>query len=121
MMDRVSKHQLVLRLREWLPQQAMFAVHPDEDEPTARATLECLAGLPPYEHVFVGDLNAQVAVLAVLSGERVPGSEVARRAHLLFERARVLAERRNGPVTALQLAVYEREVPKQERAFVLGN
>jgi hypothetical protein len=121
MTAKLNKQEFAARLGAWAVGQSLARVHPDATELTARATLECLAGLPNYEHVFAGDLHQHVIVLAVLSGERLAGTEVARRAQLLFERARVLGERRNGAVAALQVALYDRDVPPQERAFIVGK
>jgi hypothetical protein len=47
--------------------------------------------------------------------------ELARRAQLLGQRARTLSERARGKVQVLQLAIYERPVPDQERSFVLDK
>ena len=60
-----------------------------------------------------------IALIAVASGARLTGVELVRRAELLAERVGALKDRVNGPVQALQLVVYERPVPAQEREFVL--
>ncbi len=99
----------------------LWRVHPDATEPVARAVLEALAGLPAFEQLHAGDLRAGLTVLALVSGERVPGVEVARRAQLLHERLAGLAERRGGLISALQLVAYERAVPQEERGFVLSQ
>ena len=106
-------------LAGYLQQAGLARVHADAVEPTARAAMEALAGLPLYEQLWTGDLGSSVQLLAVASGERVPGVEFARRAQLLRERALAMALKVKGQVQALQLAVYDRPVPQQERDFVL--
>ena len=116
---KIGREIFVRRLLPLLAELGMARAHPDAPEPTARAALEVMAGLPAYDLVHAGDVNDVIAVLAVLAGERVAGVEVARRAELLRQRAVALGERRGGVVSALQLMVYERPVPPEERAFVL--
>src|SRR6266436_8553442 len=66
-----------------------------------------------------GDLGEVVALIAVASGARLTGNDLVRRAEMLAERVAAMKDRVNGPVQALQLVVYERAVPIQERDFVL--
>jgi hypothetical protein len=117
----VHKAELLSRLGALLEGEHGFSrVHPDASDPFARAALEALAGLPAYELVESGYLRSLLLV-ACASGERTSGAELARRAELLFRRARVLGERLDSPVTALQLALYERKVTAEERDFVIGH
>jgi len=60
-----------------------------------------------------------VQLVVVASGERLPGVEFARRAQMLRERATSLSARVKGEVQVLQLALYERPVPAEEREFVI--
>lgn len=113
------KAEFLPKLAAYLKEAGLSRVHADAIEPTARAAVAALAGLPHYEQIWVGDLRFSVQLVAVASGERVPGVEFARRAQLLRERALALSDRVKGEVQALQLAVYDRPVPPQERAFVL--
>ena len=107
------------KLEQFLRSAGLTRVHPESVEPTARAAVEALAGLPHYEQIWAGDLETTVQIVVVASGERVPGVEFARRAHLLRERAASLSQRVKGEVQVLQLALYERKVPADEREFVL--
>jgi hypothetical protein len=107
------------KLEQFLTSLGLTRVHPEAVEPTARAAAEALAGLPHYDQIWVGDLQTTVQIVAVASGERLPGVEFARRAQLLRERAVSLSPRVKGEVQVLQLALYERKVPAEEREFVL--
>ncbi len=107
------------KLEQFLSEAGLTRVHPESIEPTARAAVEALAGLPHYDQVWSGDLETTVQIVVVASGERVPGVEFARRAQMLRERAASLSTRLKGEVQVLQLAVYERPVPAEEREFVL--
>jgi hypothetical protein len=107
------------KLEQFFMQAGMVRVHPEAVEPTARAAVEALAGLPHYEQIWAGDLQTTVQIVVVASGERLPGFEFARRAHLLRERAVSLSARVKGEVQVLQLALYERAVPAEEREFVV--
>jgi hypothetical protein len=107
------------KLEQFLTAAGLTRVHPESIEPTARAAVEALAGLPHYDQVWSGDLETTVQIVVVASGERVPGVEFARRAQMLRERAASLGTRLKGEVQVLQLAVYERPVPAEEREFVL--
>jgi hypothetical protein len=109
------------KLESYLRLAGLARVHADAVEPPARAALAAMAGLPHYEQMWAGDLRLSIQVLAIASGERVPGIEFARRAQLLKERALALSARVAGEVQVLQLAVYERAVPQQEREFVLAK
>jgi len=90
-------------------------------EKTARLTLAALAGLPHYEMIWAGDLENSLQIVAVASGELVTGVDFARRARLLRERAGGLHDRAGGQIQVLQLAVYDRKVPPEEREFVVGK
>lgn len=107
------------KLAEFLRTAGLLHVHPEAVEPTARAAVEALAGLPHYDQVWAGDLETTVQIVVVASGERVPGLEFARRAQMLRERAASLSTRVKGEVQVLQLALYERPVPAAERELVL--
>src|SRR5207248_1488396 len=96
-------------------------VHAESTEPTARAAVEALAGLPHFDQVWAGDLRLSLQIVVVASGDRVPGVEFARRAHLLRQRAASLSGRAKGEVQVLQLALYDRQVPPEERQFVVEN
>ena len=119
MPDRLDKGALLTRLAALLEGQHGFSrVHPDATDLFARAAVEALAGLQSYELAFAGHLGGLILV-ACIFGERVSGAELARRAEALYDRARVLGDRLDGPVTALQLALYDRPVTVQERDTVL--
>jgi hypothetical protein len=118
---RVARATLLSRLSGLLEGRLGFArVNPDAADPVARAAVEALAGLPGYDLAFAG-YQRGVALVACLSGDRLPGVELERRAELLFGRTRVLSERLDARVAALQLAVYERPVPAKEREHVLSR
>jgi hypothetical protein len=117
----MQKQDLYARLSALLEQSGLSRVHPDATQPTARLALEALAGLPPYEQIWAGDLNSSVQIVAVASGERLPGVELARRALLLAERGAALSLRVKGFVQAVQLVVYERAIAPQELSFVLSK
>lgn len=117
----MTKAELLPKIAGLLLQSGFARVHPDARETNARAAMEALAGLPSYEQLWVGDLRQGVQVVALASGERLPGVELARRAPLLAERARALSARVKGQVQVLQLVAYDRPVPRQERDFVLGK
>jgi hypothetical protein len=107
------------KLEQYLGEAGLIRVHPESTEPTARAAVEALAALPHYDQIWAGDLHTSVQIVLVASGERLPGVEFSRRAQLLRERAVSLSTRVKGEVQVLQLAVYERPVPPEEREFVL--
>lgn len=109
------------RLAAHLEQHGLVRVHADAVEQTAQAAVAALAGLPSYEQLWVGELGSSVQIVAVASGERLPGVELARRAQLLRERAAAMERRVRGRVQVLQIAVYERPVPAQERDFILAK
>jgi hypothetical protein len=114
----MTRSELLTKLSAHLQEQAGLArVHPDTAEPAARAALAALAGLPSSEQVWA----SAVQLVVIVSGERLPGVELAKRAQLLAQRAKTLSERARGKVQVLQLAVYERPVPDAERAFVLDK
>ena len=113
----MTRPELLSKLATHLEQAGLSRVHPDTSDPAARAALAALAGLPSSEQVWA----SAVHIVAIVSGERLPGVELARRAQLLGQRAKTLSERARGKVQVLQLAIYERPVPDQERAFVLDK
>ena len=113
------KAAFLRKLEQFFTSLGLTRVHPESSEPTARAAAEALAGLPHYDQIWVGDLQTTVQIIVVASGERLPGVEFSRRAHLLRERAVSLSPRVKGEVQVLQLALYERKVPPEEREFVL--
>jgi hypothetical protein len=113
------KADFLSRLEQHLAQAGLTRVHPESFEPTARLAVEALAGLPHFDQIWAGDLQLSVQMVVVASGERVPGAEFARRAQLLRERAASLGTRVNGDVQILQLALYDRPVPEEERQFVV--
>jgi hypothetical protein len=113
------KTDFLRNLQQHLSQAGLTRVHPESTEPNARLAVEALAGLPHFDQVWAGDLNLSVQMVVVASGERLPGVEFARRAQLLRERASSLSTRVNGDVQVLQLALYDRPVPEEERAYVL--
>lgn len=115
------KSAYLSKLERYLTLAGLSRVHADAVEPTARSALAAMAGLPHYEQMWAGDLRLSVQVLAIASGERVPGVEFARRAQLLRERALALSTRISGEVQVLQLALYDRAVPQPEREFVLDK
>jgi hypothetical protein len=117
----MTSKELQTRLAALLEERGLARVHPDSTALTARAALESLAGLPQYEQLWAGDLHGGVQLVAVASGERLPGVELARRAQLLVERASAMALRVKGNVQVLQLALYDRAVPRQESDFVLSK
>jgi hypothetical protein len=114
----MTRQDLFTRLASHLQDKAGLArVHPDTTDPEARAVLAGLAGLPSSEQVWA----SAVQIVAMVSGERLTGVELARRAQLLGQRAKTLSERARGKVYVLQLAAYERPVPDEERAFILSH
>jgi hypothetical protein len=114
----MTRTELLTRLTSHLHDRAGLArVHPDSSEPAARAAVAALAGLPSSEQVWA----SAVQLVVIVSGERLPGVELARRAQLLAQRAKTLSERARGRVQVLQLALYERPVPPPERSFVLDK
>jgi len=114
----MTRQDLFTKLGVHLQEQAgLSRVHPDTSDPEARAVLAVLAGLPSSEQVWA----SAVQIVALVSGERLPGVELARRAQQLGQRAKTLSERARGKVYVLQLAVYERPVPEEERAFILSQ
>src|SRR5256885_4267694 len=115
----VEKRDLLARLGELLTAKGLSRVHPDTSDPVAHAAGLALAGPPHYEQIWAGDLGTAVAVVAVASGERLAGDELVRRKDLLAERLTGLSERVNAPAQALQIVLYERAVPPEEREFVL--
>ena len=115
----LDKAQLLARLAPLLTAAGMSRVYPETPDHAAHAASLALAGLPHYEDLWAGDLGEVVALIAVASGARLTGAELVRRAELLAQRVGAMRDRVNGPVQALQLVVYERPVPAQEREFVL--
>ncbi len=115
----MTRSEFLSALAGYLQQAGLARVHPDAVEPTAREALGFLAGVPHYEQLWSGDLRLSVQLVAVAFGERVPGVEFARRAKQLADRADALHAKVSGDVQVLQLAVYERPVPAQERDFVV--
>jgi hypothetical protein len=114
----MTRADLLTKLATHLQDQAgLSRVHPDTSEPAARAALAALAGLPSSEQVWA----SAVQLVAIVSGERLPGVELAKRAQMFAQRAKTLSERARGKVQVLQLAIYERPVPEAERAFVLDK
>jgi hypothetical protein len=109
------------KLEAHLEGSGLTRVHAESTEPTARAAVEALAGLPHFDQIWAGDLRLSLQIVVVASGDRVPGVEFARRAHLLRQRAASLSGRAKGDVQVLQLAVYDRPVPAEERQFVVEN
>jgi hypothetical protein len=117
----VDKAQLLARLDPMLSAAGLSRVYPETADRAARAASLALAGLPSYEELWAGDMGEVVVVVAVASGARMTGAELVRRAELLSQRIAAMKARVNGPVQALQLVVYERPVPQQERDFVLDQ
>jgi len=115
----LDKRELLERLGALLTAKGLSRVHPDTSDPVAHAAGLALAGLPHYEQLWAGDLGTAVALIAVASGERLAGHELVRRKDLLAERLGGLRARVNAPAQALQLVLYERPVPPEERDFVL--
>jgi hypothetical protein len=114
----MTRADFLTRLAAHLHDQAgLVRVHPDSTDPDARAALAALAGLPSSDQVWA----SAVQIVAIVSGERLTGVEMARRAKLLCERAKSLSTRARAKVQVLQLAVYERPVPGEERSFVLDK
>jgi hypothetical protein len=113
----MTRQEFLLKLEPHLTSAGLSRVHPDATEPAARAAMAALAGLPHAEQVWA----SAVQLVVIVYGERIPGVELAKRAHLLDQRARALSERVTGTVQVLQLALYERPVPAEERAFVVDK
>jgi hypothetical protein len=107
------------KLEQYLESAGLTRVHPESIELTARAAVEALAGLPHFEQIWAGDLHTTIQLVVVASGDRVPGVEFARRAQLLRDRSKSLSARVKGKVQVLQLALYDRAVPPEERDFVV--
>ncbi len=107
----LDKAQFLARLDPLLTAAGMSRVYPEARDPAAYAASLALAGL----------LGEVVALIAVASGARLTGADLVRRAEMLAERVAAMKDRVNGPVQALQLVVYERPVPAQEREFVLDQ
>jgi len=115
------KAEYAARLERHLAEAGLSRVHADSVDPTARAALAALAGVPHYEQIWAGDLRLSVQVVAIASGERVPGADFARRAQLLRQRAVSLSARVAGEVQVLQLVLYDRPVSAHERDLVLST
>jgi hypothetical protein len=115
------KADFLNKLDAHLQTSGLTRVHAESSEPTARAAVEALAGLPHFDQVWAGDLRLSLQIVVVASGDRVPRVEFARRAHLLRQRAASLSGRAKGEVQVLQLALYDRQVPPEERQFVVEN
>src|SRR5437870_13871204 len=113
-----DKALFLARLDPLLTAAGMSRIYPEAPEPVAHAASLALAGLPHYDDLWAGDLGKVIALIAVASGARLTGVELVRRADLLAERVGALKDRVNGPVQALQLIVYERPLPAQEREFI---
>jgi hypothetical protein len=114
----LDKRELLERLGALLTAKGLSRVHPDTSDPVAHAAGLALAGLPHYDQLW-RRLGTAVAVVAVASGERLAGHEFVRRKDLLAERLAGLRTRVSAPAQALQLVLYERAVPPEERDFVL--
>ena len=117
----VDKAQLLARLEPLMTAAGMARVYPETPDRTAHTASLALAGLPHYEDLWAGDMGNVIALVAVASGARLTGVEIARRADLLAKRVAAMKDRVKGPVQALQLVVYERPVPAEERDYVLDN
>jgi hypothetical protein len=117
----VDKAELLARLQPMMTAAGMARVYPETPDRTAHAASLALAGLPHYEELWAGDMGNVIALVAVASGARLTGVELARRADLLAKRVTAMKDRVKGPVQALQLVVYERAVPAEERQYVLEN
>jgi hypothetical protein len=115
----VDKAELLARLEPLMTAAGMARVYPETPDHTAHTASLALAGLPHYEDLWAGDLGNVIALIAVASGARLTGVEIARRADLLAKRVAAMKDRVKGPVQALQLIVYERPVPAEERDYVL--
>ena len=115
----LDKAQLLARLDPLLTAAGMSRVYPEAPEPAAHTASLALAGLPPYDDVWAGDLGEMVALIAIASGARLTGADLVKRAQMLAERVAAMRNRVRAPVQALQLVVYEQPVPAQERDFVL--
>lgn len=115
------KAEYLLRVERHLAAAGLSRVHADSVDPTARAALAALAGVPHYEEIWAGDLRLSVQVVAIASGERVPGADFARRAQVLRERAVSLSARVAGEVQVLQLVLYDRPLSVHEREVVLST
>ena len=115
----MTKSEFLPKLATFLKAAGLARVHTDAVEKTARLAFAALAGSPQYEQIWAGDLQNSVQIVAVASGERVTGVEFARRAQLMRERAIGLHDKVGGEVQVLQLAVYDRKVPAEERDFVV--
>jgi hypothetical protein len=115
----VDKRQLLERLDPLLTANGLLRVNPDATEFVAHAASLALAGLPHYEEIWAGDMGNLVSVVAVASGERIAGIDLVRRKDLLAERLAGIEERVRIPAQALQLVLYERAIPQQERDYVL--
>jgi hypothetical protein len=115
----VDKRQLLERLGPLLSANGLSRVSPDATEFVAHAASLALAGLPHYEEIWAGDMGSLVSVIAVASGERIAGVDLVRRKDLLAERLAGIEDRVRIPAQALQLVLYERAIPQQERDYVL--
>ncbi|HYV65625.1 MAG TPA: hypothetical protein VE964_05240 [Myxococcales bacterium] len=115
----LDKAQFLARLDPLLTAAGLSRVYPESPDSAAHAASLALAGLPHYEELWAGDLGEVIVLIAVASGARLTGADLVKRAELLSERVAAMKDRVNGPVQALQLVVYERPVPPQERDFVL--
>jgi hypothetical protein len=113
----MTRAEFLSKLEPHLEAAGLSRVHVDASDPAARAAMAALAGLPHAEQVWASAVN----IVAIVFGERIPGVELAKRAHLLDQRAKSLSERARGNVQVLQLAIYERPVPVEERSFVLDK
>ncbi|HWE26239.1 MAG TPA: hypothetical protein VG496_20050 [Myxococcales bacterium] len=117
----VDKAELLARLEPMMNAAGMARVYPETPDRTAHTASLALAGLPHYDDLWAGDMGNVIALVAVASGARLTGFELARRADLLSKRVAAMKDRVKGPVQALQLVVYERPVPTEERQYVLEN
>jgi hypothetical protein len=113
------KAEFLDKLAAHLTVTGLLRVHAESTEPTARAAVEAFAGLPHFDQLWAGDLHLSLQIIIVVSADRVPGVEFARRARLLRERAASMSGRVKGEVQVLQLALYDRPVPVEERQFVV--
>src|SRR5262249_23700819 len=115
----LDKAQLLARLDPLLTAAGLSRAYPEAPEPAAHTASLALAGLAPHEDLGAGDLGEGIALIPVASAARLTRGDVVKRAEMLAERVAAMKDRVNGPVQALQLVVYERPIPAQEREFVL--
>jgi len=117
----MTKAEYLPRLSTFLQSGGLARVHADAIESPARAAFAALAGLPHFDQLWAGDLRESVQIVAVAFGEHLPVGELAWRAQELHERALAMADKVDGDVQVLQLVLYDRPVPPEEREFVVGK